>query len=155
MACHSAMTCFQSSRLFLSLERSVPASCHTFYSSAEMGCMLCDCRAEAVDCTAVGPLLRGDVPLSAVDFHCSTITDDLQQVRLRSASTNFTACACCHHHRSEQFWVFNKTQNDVDRRVLRTCSLGTASYSHRTYSYVSTPTSRDWGCGRCCRSLPS
>ncbi len=28
----------------------------------------------------MGPLLRGDVPLSAVDFHCSTISDDLQQV---------------------------------------------------------------------------
>mmetsp|Transcript_13203 Transcript_13203/g.39995 ORF Transcript_13203/g.39995 Transcript_13203/m.39995 type:complete len:675 (+) Transcript_13203:610-2634(+) len=34
---------------------------------------------EPVDCTSVGPLQRGDIPLSTVDFHCSTISDDLQQ----------------------------------------------------------------------------
>lgn len=26
-------------------------------------------------------MVRGDIPLSAIDFHCSSISDDLQQVR--------------------------------------------------------------------------
>ncbi len=74
--CHDAIACFQSSCLCLSLERSVPVSCHTI----KVRWVLRDCCAEALDCTAVCPRLRGDVLLSAVDFHCSTISDDLQQV---------------------------------------------------------------------------
>lgn len=36
----------------------------------------------AVDVAMVGPMLKADIPLSAIDFHCSTISDDVQQVTI-------------------------------------------------------------------------
>lgn len=28
----------------------------------------------------LGPMRKADIPLSAIDFHCSSIADDVQQV---------------------------------------------------------------------------
>lgn len=43
-------------------------------------------RVGLVNVGLLGPMRKADIPLSAIDFHCSTIADDVQQAGL--APTN-------------------------------------------------------------------
>ena len=78
-----------------------------------------------MDAAMVQPMQKADIPLSAIDFHCSTISDDVQQ----DAAILEQAQVCC-YLRNQFRSAFttreciHMTAGDVNSTALFSRSIG-------------------------------